>query len=547
MPQHYALDPAARAGDPWSGAATTVDLGRGRHFTSRGVFQPELRQEAAGRGMPAYDLGNLSKPEAQDILRVGRGREAVIAALKALGLPPTLEGYDAWSRDTGNRPGDRLGGASDSRPIDLLSGLPQTGAAAPTRGRERTNERPGFETPGWLRALGMTVQQPSPEEIANAPGHRVRSLGDLREVLPGAAKAPGSGALRGATNDRSARARMLGPGYGLPQPDAAWRARARPTAVAPVPPAGAAAAELPRGALGGTGAPADISPGALGALPRTPAPKGALAGLPAVPPGVGAPAPTLREAGDIPSRGALADAQEPPRKGALQLYEDFQREAAGEAKSGLSKQDLWLALMQTGLGTMAAASQPGATALGSIGHGGMAGVRLARDLKRDKRSDAKIAADTAFRKTQLVMSSQNQEASLAERQRHNLELEDLRRDQLQQTRRAHEEGLSQKQLESSRRGDANASSMFTRLKGQQDAGGAGMSDAQIRAAVVKAHPNTSFAKNLRVDDAQVQYQRDLAAIKAAAESGKLDPNTARKKLAEAERELEREMRSILGR
>ena len=47
----------------------------------------------------------------------------------------------------------------------------------------------------------------------------------------------------------------------------------------------------------------------------------------------------------------------------------------------LSSQDKYMALLQASLGTMAAASQPGAKFLGSIGQGGMLGVKQLQEAK----------------------------------------------------------------------------------------------------------------------------------------------------------------------
>ena len=50
----------------------------------------------------------------------------------------------------------------------------------------------------------------------------------------------------------------------------------------------------------------------------------------------------------------------------------------------VSKQDKWMALLQASLGTMAAAGQPGATALGSVGQGGLVGIQGLRELQAQR-------------------------------------------------------------------------------------------------------------------------------------------------------------------
>ncbi len=61
----------------------------------------------------AFDLNNLTQAEANHVLEAGRGREAVIAALKKLGLSPTLKGIDDWMAATGKRVGGRIEAAPE--------------------------------------------------------------------------------------------------------------------------------------------------------------------------------------------------------------------------------------------------------------------------------------------------------------------------------------------------------------------------------------------------------------------------------------------------
>ena len=71
-------------------------------------------------------------------------------------------------------------------------------------------------------------------------------------------------------------------------------------------------------------------------------------------------------------------AQDVPKK---KDYFKLLEEKLTENKSGISSQDKYMALLQASLGTMAAASQPGAKFLGSIGQGGMAGIKQIEDAQ----------------------------------------------------------------------------------------------------------------------------------------------------------------------
>ena len=62
------------------------------------------------------------------------------------------------------------------------------------------------------------------------------------------------------------------------------------------------------------------------------------------------------------------------------LYADIRKRLADSENVDTSK-DKYMALLQAGLGTMAAASQPGGTFLGSIGQGGLLGVKQLQEAK----------------------------------------------------------------------------------------------------------------------------------------------------------------------
>lgn len=64
---------------------------------------------------------------------------------------------------------------------------------------------------------------------------------------------------------------------------------------------------------------------------------------------------------------------------------DFQKQMKDLLGSGkASKEDKWMALLKASLGTMEAASKPGATALGSIGAGGGKGLESLDDLRKER-------------------------------------------------------------------------------------------------------------------------------------------------------------------
>jgi hypothetical protein len=106
-------------------------------------------------------------------------------------------------------------------------------------------------------------------------------------------------------------------------------------------------------------------------------------------------------------------AQDVPKK---KDYFKLLEEKLTENKSGISSQDKYMALLQASLGTMAAASQPGAKFLGSIGQGGMAGIKQIEDAQvlraKERASDIDAYAKLAEiqQKTKEKVLSKGQEA-----------------------------------------------------------------------------------------------------------------------------------------
>jgi hypothetical protein len=83
-----------------------------------------------------------------------------------------------------------------------------------------------------------------------------------------------------------------------------------------------------------------------------------------------------------------AAGQEKPARPAGRDYYALLEKMAEEGDSGAtSSKDKYMALLQASLGTMAAASQPGGTFLGSIGQGGLLGVEGLQKAKAARAED----------------------------------------------------------------------------------------------------------------------------------------------------------------
>ena len=83
-----------------------------------------------------------------------------------------------------------------------------------------------------------------------------------------------------------------------------------------------------------------------------------------------------------------AAGQEKPARPAGRDYYALLEKMAEEGDSGaIPAKDKYMALLQAGLGTMAAASQPGAKFLGSIGQGGLMGVKELQEAKAARAQD----------------------------------------------------------------------------------------------------------------------------------------------------------------
>jgi hypothetical protein len=79
-------------------------------------------------------------------------------------------------------------------------------------------------------------------------------------------------------------------------------------------------------------------------------------------------------------------------------------------KQPLSSQDKYMALLQASLGTMAAASQPGGTFLGSIGQGGLLGVKQLQEAKAAR-------AERNMKQATLLQSQRSEDLSNEARDR----------------------------------------------------------------------------------------------------------------------------------
>lgn len=93
-------------------------------------------------------------------------------------------------------------------------------------------------------------------------------------------------------------------------------------------------------------------------------------------------------------------------------------------------QNPWLALMRAGLGTMAAASKPGATFLGSIGEGGLLGVKTLEQQREEDRKERALQESVRQHNLPYSMMTANQRATLDEQIRqHNRPYEQMTAEQ----------------------------------------------------------------------------------------------------------------------
>ena len=103
-----------------------------------------------------------------------------------------------------------------------------------------------------------------------------------------------------------------------------------------------------------------------------------------------------------------------------QAESDAYKKRMEELLSGdqpLSSQDKYMALLQAGLGTMASASKPGATFLGSIGEGGMSGVQSLDELRKERAVNRMKQATMlqAQRSEDLGNEARNRQLDISER------------------------------------------------------------------------------------------------------------------------------------
>jgi hypothetical protein len=82
-----------------------------------------------------------------------------------------------------------------------------------------------------------------------------------------------------------------------------------------------------------------------------------------------------------------AGQEKPARTGGKDYYALLEKMAEEGDDGEASKKDKYMALLQAGLGTMAAASQPGAKFLGSIGQGGLMGVEGLQQARAERAQD----------------------------------------------------------------------------------------------------------------------------------------------------------------
>jgi hypothetical protein len=88
-----------------------------------------------------------------------------------------------------------------------------------------------------------------------------------------------------------------------------------------------------------------------------------------------------------PEPAPAAGQEKPARSGGKDYYALLEKMAEEGGSEATPEKDKYMALLQAGLGTMAAASQPGGTFLGSIGQGGLVGVEGLQKLKAARAED----------------------------------------------------------------------------------------------------------------------------------------------------------------
>jgi hypothetical protein len=99
-------------------------------------------------------------------------------------------------------------------------------------------------------------------------------------------------------------------------------------------------------------------------------------------------APTMPDVNiEQPEPAPAAGPEKPARSGGKDYYALLEKMAEEGGSEATPEKDKYMALLQAGLGTMAAASQPGAKFLGSIGQGGLMGVEGLEKLKAARAQD----------------------------------------------------------------------------------------------------------------------------------------------------------------
>jgi len=88
-----------------------------------------------------------------------------------------------------------------------------------------------------------------------------------------------------------------------------------------------------------------------------------------------------------PEPDPAAGQEKPARPAGRDYYALLEKMAEEGGSEATSSKDKYMALLQASLGTMAAASQPGGTFLGSIGQGGLLGVESLQKLKAARAED----------------------------------------------------------------------------------------------------------------------------------------------------------------
>lgn len=264
--------------------------------------------------------------------------------------------------------------------------------------------------------------------------------------------------------------------------------------------------------------------------------------------------------------GALQDAsyQPPQATDFVALYQELmgsQQPPAYNADPARDEEDFKRMLVETGLGMMAASSQPGATAFGALGAGAMNAMN-ADDARRTARAEreleaqniayerqgdmAKMVTDLAVEQDKMAQTEANQAATLAEREAYHQDQIALREAQIQLNASIQGMLAEQRGAQVQQRIDEAASDYHANLVETNAAADAfnqtPMSQAEIDAQTAKMFPQSSFGTIYYITQEQTQIQLHIAQIQAST----LDPAEKERRIAEIQQIGRQRVQALMG-